>query len=75
MELLSGGQGTIKNVIERFNSQVSEEQGKGLLMLKHLLAAKQIKIDMDKPIDLNHSVNSIEIVDNKGSDTVAKIIG
>ncbi|WP_405157897.1 TnsA endonuclease C-terminal domain-containing protein [Paenibacillus sp. FSL H8-0283] len=73
MELLNGGKGTIKNAIERFDSQLSGEQGKGLLMLKHLLATKQIKIDMDKPIDLNHSAKSIDIVDNKGSDAGAKI--
>lgn len=77
VELLSGGQGTIKNVIERFDNQFSGEVGKGLLLFKHLLATKRIKLDMDKPIDLNHSAKSIELVECtvKGSDTFAKISG
>lgn len=75
MELLRGGAGTIKNAIDRFESKVSEERGKGLLLFKHLLATKQIKIDMDKPIDLNQFADSIEFVDcnAKGSGTLANI--
>jgi len=75
MELLRGGAGTIKNAIERFESGIPEEQGKGLLLFKHLLATKRIKLDMDKPIDLNQVVESIEFVDcsKKGSDTFANV--
>ncbi|WP_025680629.1 heteromeric transposase endonuclease subunit TnsA [Paenibacillus massiliensis] len=76
VELLSYRQGTIKNAIHRFDSQASGDEGKGLLLFKHLLATKRIKLDMDKPIDLNQSVDSVEIVacTAKGSETFAHII-
>ncbi|MGP3783680.1 TnsA endonuclease C-terminal domain-containing protein [Paenibacillus sp. 1A_MP2] len=72
LELLSGKQGSIKNAIDRFDSQFSEDQGKGLLLFKHLLARKRIKIDMDETIDLNHSTEYIEIANYKGSDIFAQ---
>lgn len=70
VELLMGGRGTIKNALDRFESEISKEQGKGMLLLKHLLATKRIRIDMDKPIDLNRSVESIDFIDSnpKGSE-------
>ncbi|QZN76183.1 TnsA endonuclease C-terminal domain-containing protein [Paenibacillus sp. DR312] len=72
MELLIGGEGTIKNAFERFDNQVSGDPGKGLLIFKHQLATKRIKLDMDKPIDLNQSTEYIEIADYKGSDIFAQ---
>ncbi|WDM21267.1 TnsA endonuclease C-terminal domain-containing protein [Paenibacillus polymyxa] len=75
MELLFGGQGTIKNAIERFDSQVSEDPGKGLLLFKHLLATKRIRLDMDKPIELSQHAKSIEVADYKGSEMFAKVSG
>lgn len=75
-ELLAGGQGTIKNVIERFDNEVSEEQGKGLLLFKHLLATKQIKLDMDKLMDLKQSVESIDFAESNpgGSEIITNVI-
>lgn len=52
----------IREITSSFDAQLNLEAGSGLLLLKHLLATKQIKIDMDKKIDLNKSAEVLEIV-------------
>ncbi|MFT4413351.1 TnsA endonuclease C-terminal domain-containing protein [Fredinandcohnia humi] len=52
----------IREITSSFDVQLNLEAGSGLLLFKHLLATKQIKIDMDKKIDLNQSAEVLEIV-------------
>lgn len=52
----------IREITSSFDAQLNLEAGSGLLLFKHLLATKQIKIDMDKKIDLNQSAEVLEIV-------------
>jgi hypothetical protein len=76
MEMMSGGDGTIRNVIERFENKSQCEQGKGLLLFKHLLATKRIMIDMDKPFDMNQTTNQVEVYSAvKGSDHLNNVVG
>jgi hypothetical protein len=58
---------TIKEVIHQFDSQLNTENGTGLLLYKHLLARKMLKVDMSKPIDLEQPCSEITIVD-RGED-------
>ncbi|MEI0738819.1 TnsA endonuclease C-terminal domain-containing protein [Paenibacillus sp. JTLBN-2024] len=74
IDLLDSGDGTIREVIERFDVTNQSERGEGLLLFKHLLATKQAKIDMDKPIDLNQSVEQVT-VNSKGCDQYIDAVG
>lgn len=70
IELLRNGTGTIRGVIEQFEKLVQCEKGKGLLLFKHLLATKQIAIDMDKPFSVQQPLENIKVFNAKalGSD-------
>jgi hypothetical protein len=61
---------TVKEVVNQFDDQLNTENGTGLLIYKHLLARKIVKIDMNKPIDLEQLCSEITIVD-RGEDTDA----
>jgi len=52
----------IREITSSFDAQLNLEAGSGLLLFKHLLATKLIKIDMNKKIDLNQSAETLEIV-------------
>lgn len=56
---------TIKEVVNEFDNQLKTEKGTGLLIYKHLLARKIVKINMNKPIDLGLSCSEITFV-NRG---------
>ncbi|MQR93686.1 TnsA endonuclease C-terminal domain-containing protein [Fictibacillus phosphorivorans] len=58
---------TIKDIVYQFDSQLNTENGTGLLLYKHLLARKMLKVDMNKPIDLEQPCSEITIVDRGGS--------
>lgn len=64
---------TIREITSSFDAQLNLEAGSGLLLFKHLLAIKQIMIDMNKKIDLNQSAEVLEIVphDRKGEFKIA----
>lgn len=69
MDMISGGKETIRNVIKRFENEIHGEQGRGLLLFKHLLATKKLSIDLDKPFDINQSTDQVKVNLNvKGSD-------
>lgn len=57
---------TIKEVVTQFDNQLNAENGTGLLIYKHLLARKMVKINMNKPIDLEQPCSEIIIVDRGG---------
>lgn len=75
IDMLSSGEETIRCVIDRFENEIRGDRGNGLLLFKHLLATKRIKMDMDKPIDLNQPTEIIKVGDcfTKGSDTFGGI--
>lgn len=52
----------IREITSSFDAQLNLEAGSGLLLFKHLLATKQIKIDMNKKIELNQSAEVLEII-------------
>lgn len=52
----------IREITSSFDAQLNLEAGSGLLLFKHLLATKLIKIDMNKKIDLNQSAETLKIV-------------
>lgn len=62
LELLYKNKRSIRDITNSVDSQLNLEAGSALLLLKHLLATKQIKIDMDKKMDLNQSAEALEIV-------------
>lgn len=57
---------TIKEVVIQFDNQLNAESGTGLLIYKHLLAKKLVKINMNKPIDLEQPCSEIIILDRGG---------
>lgn len=61
---------TAKEVVTQFDNQLEAENGTGLLIYKHLLARKVLKVNMNKPIDLEQLCSEITIVD-KGEDSDA----
>ncbi|AIF42153.1 heteromeric transposase endonuclease subunit TnsA [Virgibacillus sp. SK37] len=61
---------TAKEVVTQFDNQLNAENGTGLLIYKHLLARKVLKVNMNKPIDLEQLCSEITIVD-KGEDSDA----
>jgi TnsA endonuclease C terminal/TnsA endonuclease N terminal len=65
MESFSGNTRAIRDITSVFDNQLNLEAGSGLLIFKHLLATKQIKIDMHKKIDLNESAKILEIVETE----------
>lgn len=69
-DILSEGTGTIRGAIEQFEKLVQCEKGKGLLLFKHLLATKQIAIDMDEPFSVQQPLENIKVLNAKtvGSD-------
>lgn len=58
----------IREITSSFDTQLNLEGGSGLLLLKHLLATKQLKVDMNKKIDLNQSAEVLEIVLQEGKE-------
>lgn len=52
----------VKEVVIRFDNQLNTEDGTGLLIYKHLLARKMLKVNMNKPIDLEQPCSEITIV-------------
>lgn len=65
IESFRGSNRAIRNITNTFDNQLNLEAGSGLLLFKHLLATKQIKIDMHKKIDLNESAETLKIVEEK----------
>jgi hypothetical protein len=54
---------TVKEVVNKFDNELNTENGTGLLLYKHLLARKVVKINMNKPINLEQPCSEITIVD------------
>lgn len=69
MESFSGNNRAIRDITNMFDNQLNLEAGSGLLIFKHLLATKQIKIDMQKKIDLNESAEILEIVEAESGES------
>ena len=60
---------SIKKVILEYEKDYSFDVGTGLLLFKHLVSDKRIILDMDKPININNSSESIylpEIISKEG---------
>jgi len=53
---------SIRSVIADFDYDYALDTGTGLFLFRYLVAVKAIKIDMETPIDLNASANSIQVV-------------
>lgn len=62
LESLYKNKRPVREITSSVDSQLNLEAGSGLLLFKHLLTTKQIKIDMNKKIELNQSVEVLEIV-------------
>ncbi|NOU53743.1 heteromeric transposase endonuclease subunit TnsA [Brevibacillus borstelensis] len=57
---------SVRQVLEQFEQELKTPAGMGLLLYRHLIATKQILIDMDCPIDLNILVETIQIRASSG---------
>lgn len=53
----------VKDVAIQFNNDLNTEDGTGLLIYKHLLARKIVKINMNKPINLDLPCSEVTFVD------------
>ncbi|WP_312094593.1 TnsA endonuclease C-terminal domain-containing protein [Niallia sp.] len=62
LESLYKNKRPVREITSSVDSQLNLEAGSGLLLFKHLLTTKQIKIDMNKKIELNQSAEVLEIV-------------
>lgn len=58
MDLIYKRNQTIKDIITAFERDYNYEAGTGLYIFKYLIASKQIRIDMEKEIDINNLVIS-----------------
>ncbi|QGU96396.1 heteromeric transposase endonuclease subunit TnsA [Clostridium bovifaecis] len=58
MDLIYKRNQTIKDIITAFERDCNYEAGTGLYVFKYLIASKQIRIDMEKEIDINNLVIS-----------------
>lgn len=64
LKLLKDYQKTsIKEVLSIFDNNMDLEDGTGLLIFKHLLARQAIKINMNKPINIEQLCSTINILD------------
>lgn len=52
---------SIRKITANFDTEFNYESGTGLFIFKYLVASKQIKIDMNNPIDINASKEIIEV--------------
>jgi hypothetical protein len=68
LKLITDFQGsTVKEVVNKFDKELNTENGTGLLLYKHLLARKILKVNMNKPINLEQPCSEIISVD-RGED-------
>jgi hypothetical protein len=51
---------SIRKTALGFDRDYSLDPGTGMLLFRHLIATKQMKVNMDEPIDLNKSACSVE---------------
>ncbi|WP_047154581.1 heteromeric transposase endonuclease subunit TnsA [Aneurinibacillus tyrosinisolvens] len=66
LERLHGNRSLIRDITSSFDSYINLETGTGLLLFKHLIATKQIKVNMNEKIDLNKPANEVvQIADVK----------
>ncbi|UZQ52431.1 TnsA endonuclease C-terminal domain-containing protein [Clostridium kluyveri] len=52
---------SIRKITANFDREFNYESGTGLFIFKYLVASKQIKIDVNNPIDINASKEIIEV--------------
>jgi hypothetical protein len=60
-EQLAGSSHPIRKITTDFDREFNYESGTGLFIFKYLVASKQIKIDMNNPIDINASSEVIQV--------------
>lgn len=58
---LSESSKSIRSITLDFDRDYNLDAGTGLFLFRYLIASKKIKVDMDRPIDLNNSAQTIVI--------------
>ncbi|MCM3623678.1 TnsA endonuclease C-terminal domain-containing protein [Brevibacillus borstelensis] len=61
VDRMANSRESLRNVFEQFDQEYNRNPGTGLLLFKHLLATKKIRMDMDKLIDINQPASIVEI--------------
>lgn len=61
IERLMDNSHSIRKITADFDKEFNYESGTGLFIFKYLIASKQIRMDMTKPIDINAADPNIEI--------------
>lgn len=56
---------SVKEALSKFDNQLGLDGGTGLLIFKHVIARKIVKVEMTKPIDLEMPCSNIYIVSGK----------
>jgi hypothetical protein len=57
----------VRKITSELDKELNLEEGTGILLLKYLIATKQIEVDMDKKIDGNQSANTLLKIHERNS--------
>ena len=60
------GDSTIRQVCDAFDADYNLITGTALSLLKHLIARKQVAIDMEKTFDITNSVQALKVIGKDG---------
>lgn len=65
IEALRSKKEPVKGILDAFEREMKRELGLGLFLFRYLIASKQIEINLDKEINVNHTPEQMEVVIRK----------